>query len=121
MEQENEYVKEKEVEITAITIELEKGNEEVRRIRFESDKDITWKPKIQKEEFEDGIKIQKTVQMKKDEIPTLIKDIAKKISKEGKVKIKASYSIYNTENSEGDSVSYRYITSEKTLNSWIIL
>lgn len=123
MEKANEYVKDKEVVITGVEVELfkEKDSNNIKRIRFVGEEnDITWKPTVVKEIFEDGIKILKKVEMTKEQIPQLIKDIAKKSQTDGKVNLTVEYTIFEKEVEGEETKQYRFITSEVQLNKWVI-
>ena len=114
----------KEVPVTLTGIEIETNPQdilEVKRIRFESSKgDITFKAKVEKEHFQDGIKIKSIVPIKINEIPEEIKNVAKSIQEKGSVKMNVNYSLMKTE-VDGEPKEYRFITSMKTFNEWKII
>lgn len=118
---ENEYVKDVEVEITGIEKVLTQDHKAIAQFRFSTTKGVvTWKPKIPKEEYQDGIKETKSILMPKDDIPEKIKEMGKKIASDGKVKAKISYSIFAKE-VDGEEQEYRFIRGRKTFDEWELL
>ena len=112
----------KDVEVSLKKIECESNpnnNQEVKRLRFIFDKfDVTWKPKIQKTRKVAGIEVTDIVPADLDNLPEKLKDISTALNEEGILKMKIKYTKLDTKNAEGEPVTYRFITSEKTLNDW---
>lgn len=117
-----EFAKEIDVVCTGVEVEINTQNiQEVRRVRFVTDKgNVTWKPKMSQENFKDGIKFLSRIPLLVDDLPGKIKDIAKIIQEKGKLAMTISYSIMSTTNAENEPVQYRFITSEKTFNDWVL-
>ena len=115
-EKEFEVVKNKIVQIGRVEIEPSSFNpEQIQRIRFKTDAgDITWKPKIKKEEYRDGIVVLKSIPMEMDFLPDKIKQIGKILQDGGLVKMKVQFMKMTTE----EEIEYRFIRSEKTLAKW---
>lgn len=123
MENENEYVKDKKVVITGVSINLNQGDADqtIRQIRFQTDdgKDITWKPRVLNEEHQSGILVQQMQPMKLNQLPSLVKQIGERIKSGKPVNALVSYAVF-TKDVDGEEKSYRFIRSLKTLESWKI-
>jgi len=117
-----EYVENRELDITSVDIETNTNNNtEVRRVIFNvGENRITWKPKVSKEEYKDGLKIISKIPMTIDALPEKLKKIGSICQSMGKCKVKANYTAMTTDN-DGQEVTYRYITSPVTLEKWEIL
>lgn len=119
----NEIVDGAEVRISGITMRMEK--EEIAQVRFQAktndeEFEITWKPKVTKITKDAGIDFETESRITRDEVPQLLRDIAKKIQQSKECKLKASYQIFSTVK---DDVlkEYRYIPNLKTFEQWEIL
>lgn len=121
-EAKNEYVEGKEVKITSIDLDMFTENkDEIRRITFVTDVgNITWKPKIQHEEFQNGFKLVKKIAMSLSFMPEKLEEMAKLIAENNSVRVKAHYYIFEKE-IEGETSKYRYISSIKTFDKWEII
>ena len=114
---ENEFVEKAEVVLKSIKLELGE-NQEIRRIRFITDKgDITWKPFLMKTKWISGFDCTVKESMSFDDVPKKLKKWANEIQDEGQMKVKVSYAIFKKE-VDGEMQQYRYISSEKTFDSW---
>lgn len=122
MEEKNNYVTDKEVDMIGVTIEKERGKEQVRKIRFKTKEfDITFKPSTPTEEFRNGMTISGSRQITVDEIPKKVQEIAEQIQKNQVCRMKVNYGLYPTTNAEGDEVVYKYISYASQLDKWEIL
>lgn len=122
MEEKNNYVIDKEVEVIGIDIEKEKGKEDVKRIRIKTTEfDITYKPETETVQYQDGMKMIGVRQLSINEIPSKIKEIAKIISEKKSCKVKVGYGLFDTTDGEGSPVTYRYIRFASQLDKWEIL
>ena len=116
------FVDGKETVIKEVELKVNRNNEEqVDKIIFhKADGNITWKPKITKESFEGGFKVTKQVAMERDILPKKLVEIANICSEKGTCKVKASYNWWET-NADGGKVIYRFMTGQKTFDSWEIV
>jgi hypothetical protein len=119
-----EQVKNKKITVTCIELESNPNNEnQINKFRFKTDiGDITWKPKIDKIDYINGLKRISKIPMDTGNIPPFIVDIGKIIGEKTKVIIEGvSYMVMKTKDAEGDDVTYRFFTSEKYIESWKIV
>lgn len=116
------FVEDREVTVSTIELKVNRNNEEViDKITLETNKgNITWKPKVSKTTYEGGFKVLNVVSMEKDLIPKILQEIAAISNERGTCKVKLSYTWWKTEQ-DGEKVTYRFITSAKTLEKWKIL
>jgi hypothetical protein len=114
-----EFIKEVPVTITGIEVETNPQEVlEVKRIKFITDKgDITFKPKVEKETYQDGMKILSTVPVNTNEIPEEIRAVAKTIQTKGSIKMLVNYTLMKTMQ-DNEPKEYRFITSMKTFKEW---
>ena len=114
-----EIVKDAEVILKGIELEMNPQNQdEVKRIRFKTDKgDITWKPKMQKTQLMDGLKIQRTQSMELGDLPKKLSTWGTQLSDVGSIKLKIQYTKMVADVDGCDTV-YRFITAEKTFDRW---
>ena len=119
---ETEFVQGVEVVLTGIEVETENNDPTmVKRIKFDTNKgNITFKPKLHKEEFRNGLKITSVVPCTVETIPQKIIDMAKKIQELGSLRLNVEYTVMSTEK-DGEEVKYRFITSMKTFEKWIVV
>jgi hypothetical protein len=119
---EREYVDGVEVGIQSVDIDTAyKDPNQVAKVTFKTDKgDITYKPKINRTEFREGLKINKKEPCLIDDLPDKVKQIAKKTQEVGIVTVLVSYQVWNT-TVDGEKKTYRYIQSSKTLDKWQII
>ena len=117
-----ERISKKEFEITECQVETNKFNVgEVAKIRIATSVgEITWKPKMTKEEYRGGIKILTTLPCEVDILPKRIVEFGKLLSDKGKIKVIGDYTKMKADK-DGEVVYYRFINSEKTLNEWEIV
>ena len=66
-----------------------------------------------------AFKVSKTVAMERGLLPDKLMKIAALCSEKGHCNVKANYHVWNTDK-DGQPVTYRYITYEKTFNDWDI-
>ena len=120
---ERDYVKDKVVIVREVSIDTERNSPNtIRRISFKVDEgNITFKPKIQKQIKRSGIPINQTMQCTIEEIPQKVVDIFEKVRENGSQEVKVCYSVWNTQNAEGDDATYRYIQYESELAAWEIV
>ena len=113
-----------EVEINIIGIDVKtsfKDSSVVEKIILNTSKgNITYKPKIDTEEFREGMKFLQSVSCTVADIPQKIKDMAKECQDKGICKVKASYSIWRTEK-DNEPVEYRFILNQTILDKWTII
>jgi len=111
-----------EVTLKEIELKVNRANEEqVDKITFKTDKgDITWKPKVHKNTYEGGFKVQKTKAMERDYLPAKLKKMAEMLADRGQLKVNVNYHWWNTEQ-DGVPVSYRFIQSVKTFEDWVVV
>jgi len=116
-----ENVKDKEKNLVKIQSETEE--QQMKRIKFifEDDFIVTWKPKVEKKEYINGIELIKKCSMEITDMPLKLIKLAQQVNKQGYVKLKISYKVMTTVDGDGNPVKYRFIISEKTFNSWEIL
>ena len=126
-QKEKDFVKAAELQVNEIELKVNRNNEDmIDKVIFHTTGvgavklDITWKPKIVKDSFEGGFKVSKTVAMERGALPKKLMEIAMICSEKGHCKVKANYHVWNTEK-DGQPVTYRYITYEKTFNDWEIV
>lgn len=119
---ENGFVDGREKIITEVElIENRNNSEQIDKIIFHAkDGNVTWKPKINKSSFEGGFKVTKKIQMEKGFVPKIVQQIAIEANEKGSIKVIASYNYMVVEKDKKD-VTYRFINSEKTLESWRII
>lgn len=119
---ENDYAEGIEVGVSSVEVETSSLNkEEVTRITFVTDKGkITYKPKVAREEYREGMKIKSVVSCFISDLPDKIKEIAKEANEKGKAKVIVAYSIWNTIK-DGEEVTYRYIKGAAMLEKWKLL
>ena len=112
------------VEVIVSTVEVktnQRNNQQIDKITLITNKgNITWKPKCNKVEFQGGFKIINTVPMELDLLPPKLNEIAMACNEQGQCKVKIYYSYWETEQ-DGSLVTYRFITSQKTLDKWEII
>jgi len=112
-----ENITQAQIILTGIKLEME-AEEKIKRLAFETNKGtITWKPMVEKKVFQQGFEVFRRVQMSFEELPEKLQAWANILQKEGKMHIIANYTVMTVEK-DGEEVSYRFITSEKTLNTW---
>jgi len=118
---ERDYADSIKIEVTGVEVQTNMNNvEEVKKVVFETNKgSISYKPKIAKQEYRDGLKIGSIVPALVDDIPDIIRSIAKEASNKGKCIVTASYHIWNTEK-DGEPVTYRYVQGSTMLDKWKI-
>lgn len=118
---ENDYVKDAEVTLKNIRIDKMDG-ERIGKITFETEKgNITWKPKVDHKEFQNGMEIHEKLIMKVSELPEKLLKIASTLQEKGTLRLKVSYALFTTER-DGEEVTYRYIPSLKVLDTqWELL
>ena len=120
-EKDKGFVKAVEVDITKVLVEEGREAGEAKKITFETSKgNITWKPKDDKTEYRDGLAIQRKVPSLIEDLPQKVKDIGKEIIDKGKCVVLVNYNWWET-NQDGEAVTYRFITSKKTLDDWKII
>ncbi len=122
VEERKGYQEAEELTLTAIELKVNQKNDElIDKITFRSkEKDITWKPKITKQTFRDGFKVSETIQMEYTFLPEKLKEMAKIVQEQGSVKVKASYSWWETE-ADGSKVIYRFINATSVFDKWVIV
>lgn len=123
MDKEKDYVEGAEIQVSGVSVNTNpRDPEEIFRvvIEFNEGKQVTWKPKIKKEEFKDGIKIVNTVPMKLSELPSKLKQIGKIVNMKGFCKVKASYNVWNTEK-DGNPITYRFVQGLNPFDKWEVL
>lgn len=119
-QKEHEHISGAEVTITGVDVKLDKYNVGVFQVRFETDKsDITYKPKTIKTEYVEGLKVNKVVPCKIEELPQVIKDIGKKCQTNGKCRVNVHYNVWNT-TKDGCDVTYRFVQGQNMMNKWVI-
>lgn len=116
------YVENAEIIVSEVQIKVNQRNEQqVDKLTFVSDKgNITWKPKLQKSQFQGGLKVIRTVPMEMDLLPKKLREIGMICQEKGHCKLKVCYTLWETE-ADGTKAIYRFITSEKTFDKWEIL
>jgi len=116
---EMEYVNEAQLVVSQIeVIEDYTKMDQVKQVRIHTSAGIiTHKPKQWKEEYRKGFLVKKESQCLFSDLPQILKDMAKQISENGKCVVKASYTVWNTEN-DNHSVTYRFVKHGKTLDKW---
>lgn len=120
-ETKNNWVQDKEVEIVGIDIE-KKDETAIKRIRFKcGDFDITYKPSTPTEDYRNGMNLKGTRLITVDEIPDKVKQIGEAIQRNKSCKVKVNYGLFDTEDREGDPVTYRYIRYASQLDKWEIV
>ena len=119
---EKDFVDGVEVTLSVVTVETNpKNNVEVSKVIFETNKgNITFKPKISRSTFQDGLKIVVKEPITVGEVPDKVREIGRIAAEKGRVKVLVSYNVWNTEK-DGEPITYRFITSEKTLDTWKII
>jgi len=119
---EQDYADNVEITITSVEVRTNPNKpEEVSKIAFETSKGkITYKPKTQKEEYRDGLKILTTKAAKIEELPEVIKRIGGEIASKGNCIVTASYNLWNTD-ADGEPVTYRFVRGDKMMCSWVIV
>jgi len=117
-----EHISDKIVKITSVEVQLDqKDATKIEKITFNvGDKKITHKPKVKKEQFQDGIKIVSSDKMKLENLPQPVKDIAKLCSNKGSCSVNMSYSIMTTEK-DGEEVCYRFLSPNSSLEDLKII
>lgn len=119
-EQEKEYIEGAEIKITQVECNTDNG-EEIKKIIFTTNKgNITYKPKMLKEEFREGIKMNMVKPCSFESLPNIIKQIAKTCQQKGTCLVNVAYNVWNTEK-DGMPVTYRFISGVKTLSKWVIV
>jgi len=120
--EERGVIKDREVVLKEIEIKTNPHNpEQIDKIIFSTDGgNITWKPKYTKSSYEGGIKITSTVPMEKGVLPPKLLELARAISDQGQIRVKACYEYWKTM-ADGQPVTYRYIRSTKALETWEII
>jgi hypothetical protein len=119
---ERDFAQGVEVTISAVEVRTNPRNpEEVTKIAFETNKGrITYKPKVTKEEYRDGLKILSTASASLGDLPEIIKVIGSTIASKGNCVVKASYNLWDTE-VDGEAVTYRFVQGESMIRSWQIV
>jgi len=123
---EKEFVKAQEMQLNEVELKVNRQNDEqVDKIIFHMSHmdrkiDITWKPKISKDSFEGGFKVNKIIPMERGLLPKKLVEMATQCSEKGHCKVKVNYHVWNTEQ-DGSPVTYRFITSGKTFDEWEVL
>lgn len=120
-QKEKDYAKGMDLIVSSIQVLTDPKNAAiVSKVVIKTDKgDITHKPKIEKKQFQNGIEVISRTEPCIDDLPQIIKDIAKVVSETGKCEVVGAYSIWNTEK-DGEPVTYRFVQGEKMLNEWVI-
>jgi len=121
-EEDKGFAESVEVQVNAVSIKTSNSNSgEVSKIIFETNKgNITWKPKIEKIEHRNGLKIIKKVPCLIDDLPKKVTDIATIATNDGKCTVIVCYNWWKTEN-DGQPVTYRFLLSETTLDKWKVI
>ncbi len=118
MDKEREYVNDVEIEVSSISLQAGKNPAEIEKVIFETEKgNITYKPKIDKEERVDGFKIASKAAPCVDDLPKNLKELNVELNKAGTIKVKATYQVWNTE-MDGTPVTYRYVMGAKMFEKW---
>lgn len=120
-----EKVEYSEIEIKRILVVTDKEEKFVTQIRFtdSNDEDFTYKPKKRIEEVSKyrGLELIKrsSESITMDELPEIIYKMNDLLNENGSVKITTDYTIMNTEDKDGNEVSYKFF-SEKDFSNIIV-
>ena len=119
---ERDFVENVNVDVMSVEVQTSMmDSTEVKKVVFETSKGrISYKPKIAKQEYRDGLKIGTIVSPKVDELPQLIRDIGKHVQNKGKCTVNVAYNVWNTEK-DGEPVTYRYVQGSTMLDKWVIV
>lgn len=117
---EKDFASDIEIEITKVNVKAKHETGEVSKVEFETNKGkITWKPKAEKTEMVRGIAKQTIAPCLFDDLPEKVFEIAREANDKGLVRVKASYSIWNTEK-DGEPVTYRFVMGS-VFDKWQII
>ena len=120
---ENEYIENKEVEINGVVAEPNDYKaDEIKRVSFMiGEQKITWKPVVKKEEYRDGIKIPMHQPMKFDELPEIVKSIAKIAQSKGSCRVRVCFNRMVVEK-DGEDQVYRFLNKfVSPQDKWVIV
>jgi len=117
-----QFIEKKVIKITAIEVKTNPQDElKAEKVIFDTSKgDITWKPKTKTFTYQNCLKISKIDSMQIEELPDKLIDMAKKIQQFGSVDVKVCYTIMTVVDGP-ETKHYRFITSEKQFNEWILI
>lgn len=107
-----------ELEFKKILVRTDKESNFVTQVRFTlvDDNEITYKPKEKVSEIEKdrGLEIVKeySKSLEMGKLPEKLYEMNNIITEKGKVKVKCSYTIMNTENDLGEEVSYKFFNKK---------
>jgi len=114
----------KDTQIRINSVELKESTQEkgiIEKVIFNTENQrITWKPKIEKKELVQGFKVIKKVPCEILELPKIITEINQECNNKGFAIVKLSYNYWETEQ-DGRPVTYKFLTSAKTLESWKLI
>ena len=120
-ETDREYVKDAEVEITSVEAAVDSKTETVSRVVFETSKGrITYKPKVEKANYIEGIKMVQNVPCNPMELSESIREVGRAINSRGTIKVIVTYQVWTTEK-DGEPVTYRYVNGRKMMDSWKVI
>lgn len=114
-----EFVEEKNHILMEIKLEINdlKPNEIDRIIFVIDDGQITWKPKITKEEYFEGLKKVSSKKMSIENIPNKLKEIGNFLKLNSKMRVLACYNIM-TVTEDNETKSYKFLKSIKEFDKW---
>ena len=114
----------KDVMLDILNVEARMSNkipDDVMKVVFNTKEyNITYKPTQEKIQYIDGIKVISKIPCNVMELPEIIRNLGREIQNKGKVRVKASYSVWHT-TLDGQPITYRFIQGNKTIEKWSIL
>ena len=119
---ERDFAKEVTLTVTSVEAKMDQRDTEVinQMVFVTNVGNITYRPKVNHEEYREGIKMLSQKPAIMLELPGIVKEISKKVQADGKCLVTASYSIWNTQK-DGVDVTYRFIQGASTMLKWAIL
>ena len=121
MEEKKEPKKVTKQQLVVQMVELKEDNDgNIQKVIFVTDKgNITYKPKIGDEGFEDHYKIHRPMKpCRRSDLTPFMNELAKMAHIEGKASVLGSYMVWETKDADNNDVIYRFVQGNKMFEEW---